>query len=89
MEVDDAVAVTPQLTVLGNIAFESFQDVASALKANAQFLQSMLKELASSNIVISFGIKAGVKDNATIFGLAKNPEEAHYSVKLQWEESTD
>lgn len=89
MEVDEAIMDTPQLAALENIAFESFQDAASALKANAQFLQSMLNELAPSNIVISFGIKAGVEDNVRIFGLAKNSEEAHYSVKLQWEESAD
>ena len=71
-----------------NEAFDSFDDVASAIKTNAQFLYGKLAELAPSSIEISFGINAFVSPQQSsrlpIFGLSKGTDEANYKVKLKW-----
>jgi hypothetical protein len=89
VESEESVDGTLLVTAHRNKAFRSFQDAVNALEANAQFLQSTLQELAPSSIEISYGIKAGVENNAPLFGLSNNIDAAHYNVRLKWEETSE
>ncbi|MCL4301654.1 MAG: hypothetical protein KJ077_38490 [Anaerolineae bacterium] len=71
-------------TVAPKKIIASFEDVAEALKKNAQFLLRHLEDLSPQEVEVSFGITVGAEAGTPFFGLAKASGESNYTVKLKW-----
>jgi len=86
VEIDQKESDTMDLMLVGipENTIKTFSETAKALKANAEFLIEIFKELAPDELEVSFGINAAFEAGAPLFGLAKASAEASYSVKMKW-----
>ena len=86
VEIDqkDSDAMDLMLVSIPEKTITTFTETAKALKANAEFLIEIFKELAPDELEVSFGINAAFEAGAPLFGLAKASAEASYSVTMKW-----
>lgn len=84
IEVDESQDFGVELVASPHDTIRSFQGMVDALKSNAEYIVSTLKELGPAEIEATFGIVAGAEAGIPLFGLAKASGEANYTVKLTW-----
>ncbi|MBO0719813.1 MAG: hypothetical protein J2P41_03270 [Blastocatellia bacterium] len=65
----------------------SFEEASAALKKNAEFLLSAMRELSPDEVCISCGLKAGAEGGNSFWGLARVSGEASYTLTIKWKSS--
>lgn len=65
----------------------TFEDASAALKKNAEYLLTIMRELSPDEVIVSCGLKAGAEGGNSFWGLAKVSGEASYTLTIKWKAS--